>query len=656
MTTPRAVGIDLGTTYSAVASLDEAGKSAIVRNCEGQILTPSVVFFDGDEIVVGKAAKQVASVESARVAECVKRDMGSAYYSRPINGQNMPPEVIQACILRKLKQDAAVVVGPDFKVVITVPAYFDEPRRKATADAGEMAGLDVLDIVNEPTAAALAFGEQLGYLSPTGVPMQPMKVLVYDLGGGTFDVTIIDLSPGDIRTIATDGDVQLGGRDWDDALAGFAAEAFRSQYGVDVRQDPAAAGKLMIEVEDAKHTLTQRDHAVIRVEHQGNAVDVPVTRQQFELMTEGLLERTSFTTRQVIAAAGLTWQDISRVLLVGGSTRMPMVMNMIQQLSGIAPDRSINPDEAVARGAALFAGYQLRLRGAAGGSQFNVTDVNAHSLGLQGIAEETMLRENMIVIPKNTPLPAKVERQFVTQRDGQRSIIVRVLEGESKQPDLCSQIGRSVLRDLPPGLPKGYPINVIFSYATNGRLNVEAVLSGTQRKVRIELEREHGMTSAQINRWRQIFGGEVGEPSADALLREAFQDPNYSTPQKQPRPAAESPGLANKPSLPQPAAPGTTATLTPAATGQANPSGPGSPASPNPTGMSPAASMPGSSPVQLMGQQSATDRMAEERRLRLIRRTVLICGHVVFATLGLACGYWILCWLKPEADILGFFK
>jgi molecular chaperone DnaK len=209
MSTPVAVGIDLGTTYSVAARIDPQGRSEIVRNLHGDLLTPSVVLFDQQEIVVGKVAKKAAAAASDRVAECAKRDIGSRFYSRPIKGQQMPPEAILACILRQLKKDITNVVGSDFKVVVTVPAYFDEPRRQATADAARIADIDMLDIVNEPTAAALAFGEQLGYLTATGEPSEAMRVLVYDLGGGTFDVTVIELASGNIRTLATDGDVQL---------------------------------------------------------------------------------------------------------------------------------------------------------------------------------------------------------------------------------------------------------------------------------------------------------------------------------------------------------------------------------------------------------------------------------------------------------------
>jgi molecular chaperone DnaK len=244
MADTKAVGIDLGTTNSAVAWLDESGRTAMLRNTEGDLLTPSVVFFDETEIVVGKEAVRAATVHPDRVAQWVKRDMGSPVYSRPIRGEYLPPEVIQSCILRKLRADIVANVGSAAKAVITVPAYFDEPRRKATADAGEMAGLSLLDIVNEPTAAALAFGEVLGYLSPAGKVLQQMTVLVYDLGGGTFDVTLLRLASADIKTLATDGDVQLGGHDWDERLVRYAADCFQKAHGMDPRQDPATLNRL----------------------------------------------------------------------------------------------------------------------------------------------------------------------------------------------------------------------------------------------------------------------------------------------------------------------------------------------------------------------------------------------------------------------------
>ena len=404
----------------------------MIRNIEGDLLTPSVVLFDDAEIVVGKEAKNAVAVKPDRVAQWVKRDMGSPVYSRPIRGEYLPPEVIQACVLRKLKADILYALGPDFGVVITVPAYFDEPRRQATVNAGEMAGLNVLDIVNEPTAAALAFGETLGYLTPdrTGAKTA-MAVMVYDLGGGTFDATMLQLAPGDIRTLATDGDVQLGGHDWDLRLLNLVAESFKQFYGVDPRDDPPGLNRLYNSVVEAKHALSARSRVTIRVEQGQVSGEIQVTREQFEEITADLLDRTAYTTRQLLEASKLSWSDVQRVLLVGGSTRMPMVQRMLLHLTQFDPAKTVNPDEAVARGAAIYAGHLLAAQEGGGhGASFQVTNVNAHSLGVQGIEPQTLRKTNVVLIPRNSPLPARFTERFVTKSDSQRSIVVQVLEGE----------------------------------------------------------------------------------------------------------------------------------------------------------------------------------------------------------------------------------
>lgn len=505
------IGIDLGTTFSVIAYVDESGKSVVLRNAEEEILTPSVVLFSDSEVVVGRHARTALFINPDLVAEWVKRDMGAPYYSRPIHGQYLPPEVIQACILRKLKTDIVRQLCPDPHVVITVPAYFDEPRRKATADAGEMAGLKVLDIVNEPTAAALAFGEKLGYLTPVGTPREEMNVLVYDLGGGTFDVTLLHLASGRVDTIATDGDVQLGGHDWDLRLVDYLCEQFRATHGLDPKQDPIAANRVLAAAIDAKHALTARNRTTVQIEFGGKTSEIPVTRELFNELTADLLERTAYTTRQLIADAKMQWKDVSRVLLVGGSTRMPMVVDMLRKMTGIEPDRTVNPDEAVARGAALYAAYLLSKRGEPGMSvHFEVTNVNSHSLGIEGIDPETMRKTNVILIPRNTRLPAKFTERFMTKTENQRSIVIQVLEGESSLPAECTAIGRTAIRDLPAGLPKGWPVDVTFEYGTNGRLSVRAVVPGTHHKATLELERTAGLSSAGIAGWRQLVESGAG--------------------------------------------------------------------------------------------------------------------------------------------------
>jgi molecular chaperone DnaK len=526
------IGIDLGTTNSAMARLNDAGHSEMIANAEGEYITPSVVFFNDAEVVIGKNARTAITAHPDMVAQWVKRDMGSPFYTHPIRGRYLPPEVIQACILRKLKADVVQAAGPDIRTVITVPAYFDEPRRKATADAGEMAGLRVLDIVNEPTAAALSFGEALGFLSPSGQPEQEMNVLVYDLGGGTFDVTLLSLAPGRIRTLATDGDVQLGGHDWDRRLVDYAADTFWKCHQLDPRQDPATLNRLYQDAMEAKHSLTARSRTTLQVDYKGKSSEIQLSRDQFEEMTADLLERTAYTSRQLVKTAGLDWPKVDRVLLVGGSTRMPMVPQMLEKLTGLKPDHTVNPDEAVARGAAIYAGYQMARQGAGMRPSFVVTNVNAHSLGVEGIDPDTLRKKNVTLIPRNTALPTKHTERFATKAEGQRIIVIKVLEGESSQPSDCITIGRTAVRDLPAGLPKGWPVEITFEYGDNGRLAVRAVVPGTHHAAVLDLEREVGMTGDGLSRWKSPISAAAGfeafEVAALEILKEMEDSPSHA--------------------------------------------------------------------------------------------------------------------------------
>jgi len=501
-----AVGIDLGTTYSVVARLDERGQPLTLVNAEGDRLTPSVVLLDGNDVVVGKEAMKAMATEADRVAECAKRDVGHRAYHRLLDGKQYPPEVIQAWILNKLRNDAAQQIGPFDKVVITVPAYFDEVRRKATQDAGYMAGFEVLDIINEPTAAAVAFGFQQGFLNAAGSTDQPRRVLVYDLGGGTFDVTVMELRGSEFLALATDGDVALGGYDWDQRLLNLAAEAFQREHAIDLRASPAAAGKLWRECEEAKRTLSARPKAPVLAEYQGKVSRAEISREQFEEATQDLLDRTRFTCVQALRAAGLEWSELDRVLLVGGSTRMPMVRAMLQKISGKVPDASVAADEAVAHGAALHAGLILAKRGGRAAS-FSIRNVNSHSLGVVGVDPQTKRRRNGIVIPRNTPLPVSAKRTFKTAKVGQRSILVQIVEGESPSADDCTPVGRCTVADLPPGLPAKSPVDVTFAYKSDGRLKVRVQVPQTKRRFESEIVRENGLSKEHMDAWRQFISG-----------------------------------------------------------------------------------------------------------------------------------------------------
>jgi molecular chaperone DnaK len=508
MTQPAttAIGIDLGTTFSVLSRINERGQPMTVVNAEGDRLTPSAVLFEGDNIVVGKEAMKAIATEAEHVAICSKRDVGSRVYHKVLDGKQYPPEVIEAMILNKLRSDAERQIGPVEKVVITVPAYFDEVRRKATQDSGYMAGLDVLDIINEPTAAAVAFGFQQGYLNADNIATAPQNVLVYDLGGGTFDVTVMQIRGNEFNALATDGDVRLGGYDWDQRLVDLVAEGFIQQHHADPREDPTAAGKLWRECEDAKRTLSARQKVAVTCDYRGMVERIEVSRGQFEEGTQDLLDRTRFTTVQAVQAAGLEWKDIHRVLLVGGSTRMPMVHEMLRQLSGKEPDDSVAADEAVAHGASLHASLLLA-REAGLPAAFKIKNVNSHSLGVVGIDSQTKRRRNGILIPRNTQLPVTAKRLFKTTKANQQSIRADIVEGENPSADDCTAIGRCSVHNLPANLPIHYPIEVFFDYQPNGRLRVRVALPHTDREVATEIIRENSLSKEHLDGWRRYICG-----------------------------------------------------------------------------------------------------------------------------------------------------
>jgi molecular chaperone DnaK len=502
-----AVGIDLGTTFSVVGKIDEHGLPITLVNAEGDHLTPSVVLFDKDEVIVGKEALKALAIEADKVAECSKRDVGYRAFHKVIGGKQYPPEVIEAFILHKLHVDVQQLIGPFTKVVITVPAYFDEVRRKATQDAGYMAGFEVMDIINEPTAAAVAFGYQEGFLNEKGSSDKPQHILVYDLGGGTFDVTVMEIRGTEFIALATDGDVRLGGFDWDQRLIDLVAEGFIRRHRVDPREDPRTVGRLWCECEDAKRTLSARGKATVTCDHHGLSARIEVERQQFEEATRDLLDRTRFTTVQALAAAGLDWSDLDHVLLVGGSTRMPMVRTMLRQISGREPDATVAADEAVALGAALRSALILAEEEGKP-SIFKIKNVNSHSLGVVGTDPLTKRRRNGILIPRNTRIPVTAKRTFRTQKDDQRSILVPIVEGESPSADDCTPIGKCSVRRLPAGLPAGSPVDVLFHYEPTGRLKVRVIVPGTDRQVTTEIRRENSLSKEHLDGWREYISNQ----------------------------------------------------------------------------------------------------------------------------------------------------
>jgi molecular chaperone DnaK len=504
------LGIDLGTTYSVIAYVDGQGRPCSCLNADGDRLTPSVVLFEEGGTVVGKQALLASAMEPEKTADCVKRDMGCKVYRRKINGEFMPPEVISSFILRSLKADAERQLGVAQCAVITVPAYFDETRRRATVAAGKLAGLDVLDIINEPTAAAISYGYQLGFLDQRCqlASDRPLRVLVFDLGGGTFDVTIVAIQRNTFKALATDGDVHLGGKDWDEKLVEIAADQFRHQFREDPRDHPASRQGLWLAAENAKRSLTERTKVNLCVHHLGTSWKVEVTRQQFEQATQPLLERTRMTTEIVVRQAGLSFSDLDRILLVGGATRMPMVVRMLEELTGKTPDRSISVDEAVAHGAALYAQVLAKPAAERKSADFSITNINSHSLGIVG-TDSTGHKVNKILIPKNTPLPCTTTKRFKTFKPNQGSVLIKVVEGESPRPEVCSQVGVCTISDLPPNLPAGWPILVSYKYQANGQLQVAAKVKGHGAGISTQFIRENSLPDEDLDMWSHFVEEEL---------------------------------------------------------------------------------------------------------------------------------------------------
>jgi molecular chaperone DnaK len=510
----KLVGIDLGTTFSAIATLDDHGQAITLPNRDGEMLTPSAVLIEDVGAVVGQAARDVALDMPDRVAQLIKRYMGQPKFGYPVSGRDFRPETLSAIILRKLVQDAELRIGKVSKAVITVPAYFDDTRRKATQDAARIAGLDVIDILDEPTAAALAYSSQTGQLAmgniDAALPDKQQTVLVYDLGGGTFDVTLVRLSRRRFECLGIEGDVRLGGKDWDDRIVDHVAAKFMEQHGSDPRNDPLALAALNSAAERAKRTLSKLNQATINCTHGGKVLTVHLTRADFEGLTRDLLTRTRLTTQQVLRQAKLAWDQVDRVLLVGGSTHMPMTGQMLHEISSKQPDNSQAVSEVVARGAAIHAGIVAARTASEDQSSMDPAvreafeqvmeiNVNAHSLGIE-IKQKDNTRINDILIPKNTQLPTAANRVYYTVVENQPRVRVKVLQGEAPQADVCISIGECWIEGLPPNLPKRSPVQVRCGVGSNGLIDVMALDMTSGKMARTEIHRSSGLSDEEVAR------------------------------------------------------------------------------------------------------------------------------------------------------------
>ena len=496
----KVVGIDLGTTFSAIAHVNEHAQPEIVPNAESDRITPSVIMFEDDLITVGKVAKQHSSAVPEHIVEFVKREMGKSKeeFAREFAGKKYSAEELSALILRKLKQDAEAYLDAEITdAVITVPAYFHDAEREATRNAGKIAGLNVLQVINEPTAAALAYGiDELG---------SDQNVFVFDLGGGTFDVTIMKVSGTKIKMIETNGDHRLGGKEWDDKIIVHVAEVFESEHGENPLADLHAYQDIQLNAIAAKESLSRREKARIVCNYNGKSSRVELTREKFEELTADLVENCKNLCDIVLDDAKMAWSDIDTVLLVGGSTRMPMVQGMIAEISGkeINP-REVNPDDAVALGAALQGTLRQieevksetsgtattedipdavmdRFIGTDGSSKITVVDGATHNLGVVLVRDPDLKTHYIhVMIPKMTQVPCEVKEPVYTVVDNQHALRVRVIQGleqDEEESELLKfdthQLGECTL-PLPSGLPRGTTAYITYKYNLDQTLEVTA--------------------------------------------------------------------------------------------------------------------------------------------------------------------------------------
>jgi molecular chaperone DnaK len=477
----KPIGIDLGTTMSAMAVVDDLGQPRMIPNKQGKMLTPSAILMRGDERIVGDFARNSALARPGSVVMFVKRQMDKPESKIPCDGGEYTAEELSGVILRKLKLDAEKALGQDVpSAVVTVPAYFGDRERNRTRAAGQIAGLDVIDIINEPTAAAIAYG--------LSGDRQDRTILVYDLGGGTFDITIMAVERGNLRVLTSNGDRKLGGVDFDEALARYFAEKFKAKYGGWPLDEPRSYQDFRDRAENAKISLSDTDEVPVSLTADGKVLDLDLQRSEFEALIRHYIDQTRMLTERALADASRGPGQIDNVLLVGGSTRIPAVAQMVRDLIGKEPESGINPDEVVAIGAAVYAanerGVAVRDNTGRELAPARVQNVTAHSLGIKIQDYLTGKEINSRLIAKDKALPATGNGMFTTLQDNQAAVDITVLQGEDDDPAECVQVGDVCRLDGIPPQPRGVPqIGVTLEYDKSGIVQIHARDTTTGREV-----------------------------------------------------------------------------------------------------------------------------------------------------------------------------
>lgn len=487
------IGIDLGTTFCAVATIDEMGKAIVLKNVDGKYLTPSVIAFLPDRIAFGDEAKGFQSLGDSNIASFFKSRMGDKSFYLEFHGKRYDATALSGLLLGKLKRDAETALGKQVsQAVITVPAYFNNFQREATVMAGKHAGLDVLRIINEPTAAAIAYGVDKNRGDQT--------LLVYDLGGGTFDVTLMRSTAGSIQVIATDGDHQLGGKDWDGRIMQHVVDQFKEEYGTDPLTDIETLNDLLVQCENAKKSLSQATNARIKIVFDGNKGNYTISREQFVEITSDLLERTKTLCNAVLAESKTSWTDIDGVLLVGGSTRMPQVLDAVEIMSGKSAIHGINIDEAVAVGAAIQAEIDLEANTPAQLSSRStskmlagrktVQDVTSHSLGMIAESADRSKYVNAVILPRNSEIPGEETRPlaFRTSSKKGNEMDVYLLQGEGDHPGDCVILGKYVFSNITHEKDGKAVLDITYNYDKNGIVAVSGVQQSTGKSLTTRIE------------------------------------------------------------------------------------------------------------------------------------------------------------------------